>query len=136
MPPLGSVDVRRRGLLVHFQARKAGGVHSHRDERGGEESHTGDPRQDDTARWPTMIDEISQTRPVGVHLDERPRIAATLAELAESGYSALSLDRRGQARRRPQDHPLEALANARAARVEGDVERAGEHISVPDTASL
>ena len=83
-----------------------------------------------------MIDEISQTRPVRVHLDERPRIAATLAELAESSYSALSL---GTVAKRAGVHKTTLYRRWRTREplvLEAMLERAGEHISVPDTASL
>jgi len=83
-----------------------------------------------------MIDEISQTRLVRVHADERPRIAATLAELAESGHSTLSVEsvaKRGGV----QEITFYTRWRTREQLVlEAMLERADEHVSVPDTASL
>ena len=86
----------------------------------------------DTERWPTR-----RRRPGGRSARVRAAaIAATLAELAESGYSALSLE---SVARRAGVHKT-TLYRRWGTRedlvLEAMLERAGERISVPDTGSL
>jgi AcrR family transcriptional regulator len=63
-------------------------------------------------------------------------IAATLAELAESGYSGLSLERVAQRAGVHKTTLYRRWGTREELVLEAMLERAGEHISVPDTGSL
>jgi AcrR family transcriptional regulator len=63
-------------------------------------------------------------------------IAATLAELAERGYSALSLERVAQRAGVNKTTLYRRWGTREELVLDAMLERAGEHISVPDTGSL
>jgi AcrR family transcriptional regulator len=63
-------------------------------------------------------------------------IAATLAELAEAGYSALSLERVARRAGVHKTTLYRRWGTREQLVLEAMLERAGEHISVPDTGSL
>jgi AcrR family transcriptional regulator len=63
-------------------------------------------------------------------------IAATLAELAEAGYSALSLERVARRAGVNKTTLYRRWGTREELVLEAMLERAGEHISVPDTGSL